>query len=88
MAFLYGIETLRKLCRAVGIDPDVRRVRKLVIAAEVDSVVTAYVQFHPDEAELNAVADVLGADDMAVVECEAVEVNPMTGNVLATPEGS
>jgi hypothetical protein len=38
-----GLETLRKLCRALGIDPDGRQVTKIVIECTVEDVARATI---------------------------------------------
>lgn len=57
MAFVSGMESLRNLCKALGIDPDANPVRSVVIDASADSVVTARVERFVKADEMAAIED-------------------------------
>lgn len=59
MAFLGPIETLRKFCAALNIDPDTQHVTRLVIDVPVDGVVQVTVHRLATVEQVDAVGGVL-----------------------------
>ncbi len=81
---------LERLCKALGIDPAKRPVRRIVIDAEVDSAVVVYVQEYLDEQPgRETVPDVIAEmreEGLGAVEVRSVkrlDVDERTGEVRA-----
>lgn len=89
LKFDAGLTFIRRLCEAIGLDPDERHVRRIVLDVQPDGITKIYVQKYLTIGEAAQVADIVkeaadtpsiitlyDVDGVAVSERGEVKVKP------------